>query len=238
LIKETNIFSFLAQVLSLEKKESVMREIGIDEAGKGPVIGSMFVAGVLNFKGLEEMGVKDSKKLRPAKREYLAGKIEAATKVHVFELSAAEIDTLRDKCTMNEILVELFSRVIRVFLPDKAFVDAADVNAERFGANLRCKSENEYGKAVEIISRHKADTHYPIVSAASIIAKVHRDRSIRRIEEEIGEKIGSGYPADPLTIRFLEKKLKESGSDVPFYVRRSWKTVKKLRNFTSMGSEL
>lgn len=203
-----------------------MKVIGIDEAGKGPVIGSMFVAGVLNFEGLKEMGVKDSKRLSPSRREYLAKLIEEATEVHVVEMSASEIDEGRKRNTLNEIMVELFSAVIMHFQPDMAFVDAADVNPERFAANLRLNYEKEGKGVIEIISDWKADERYPVVSAASIVAKVHRDRSIRELEAEIGAEIGSGYPADPKTIQFLKGLLKEKElEDIPSYVRRSWKTV-------------
>ena len=203
-----------------------MREIGIDEAGKGPVIGSMFVAGVLNFDGLEELGVKDSKRLSPAKREYLAECIEEATEVYVVEMTASEIDEGRKGHTMNEIMVEQFSEVIKYFLPDRAIVDAADVKPERFAANLRANYEKEGDAEIEIISESKADDRYPLVSAASIVAKVHRDRSIRTLAVKIGAEIGSGYPADPKTIKFLKELLKEKDLEgIPIYVRKSWKTV-------------
>ena len=203
-----------------------MREIGIDEAGKGPVLGSMFVAGVLNFEGLDELGVKDSKRLTPTKREYLAERIEDATEVHVVEMTASEIDESRKRRTMNEIMVERFSDVITYFQPDRAIVDAADVKPERFAANLRANYEKAGGGTIEIVSEFKADARYPLVSAASIVAKVHRDRSIRALGVALGAEIGSGYPSDPKTVQFLKKLLKERDfEDIPPYVRKSWKTV-------------
>ena len=209
-----------------------LREIGIDEAGKGPVIGSMFVAGVLNFEGLETLGVKDSKQLSPSKREYLAERIGASTEVYVLEFTANEIDEGRKRRTLNVIMVELFSAVLIHFQPDRAFVDAADVNPDRFAANLKSGYEKGMSggrkREIELISEFKADVRYPVVSAASIIAKVHRDRSIRQLEAEIGMEIGSGYPADPKTIRFLNELVKEK-AELPAYVRHSWKTVKRLR---------
>ncbi len=208
-----------------------MREIGIDEAGRGPVIGSMFVAGVLNFDGLEALGVKDSKQLSPAKREYLAERIEEATEVCVMEMTAREIDEGRKRQTLNEISVDFFSEMIKHFKPDRAIVDAADVKPERFCTNLRLNYEGEEDEEIEIISECKADENYPLVSAASIVAKVHRDRSIRALEEKIGAEIGSGYPSDPKTIRFLKELLKgKELDDIPFYVRKSWKTVQYLYN--------
>jgi ribonuclease HII len=207
-------------------KQKKIWEVGIDEAGKGPVIGSMFVAGVLNFEGLEKLGVKDSKRLSPAKREHLAKRIEDATEVYVVEMTASEIDERRKRCTMNEIMVERFSDVIKHFHPDRAIVDAADVKPERFATNLRANYEKAGGGEIEIISEFKADDRYPLVSAASIVAKVHRDRSIRALEANIGAEIGSGYPADPKTIQFLKEVLKgREFDDIPSYVRKSWKTV-------------
>jgi len=203
-----------------------LREIGIDEAGRGPVIGSIFVAGVANFEGLAEIGVKDSKRLSPAKREYLASLIEEAADFYVVEMSAREIDERRKRQTLNEITVELFSKVLKHFRPDRAFVDAADVKPERFATNLRSNYRGEGAGEIDIIAEWKADERYPLVSAASIIAKVHRDRSIRELEAELGAEIGSGYPADPKTIQFLKELLKEGEmEDLPRYVRQSWRTI-------------
>lgn len=205
-----------------------MREIGVDEAGKGPVIGSLFVAGVLNFDGLEKIGVKDSKKLSPARREYLAALIEDATEVHVVEMTASEIDGDRKRQSLNVTMVDLFSAVVERFQPDRAIVDAADVNQERFASNIRSNYERDVKKEIDIISEWKADVHFPIVSAASIVAKVHRDRSIKQLALEIDAEIGSGYPSDVKTIQFLKGLVKEKGDNIPPYVRRSWKTVEKL----------
>lgn len=200
----------------------------MDEAGKGPVIGSLFVAGVLNFDGLEQIGVKDSKKLSPARREYLAALIEDATEVHVVEMTASEIDGDRKRQSLNVTMVDLFSAVVERFQPDRAIVDAADVNQERFASNIRSNYERNVKKEIDIISEWKADVHFPIVSAASIVAKVHRDRSIKQLAHEIDAEIGSGYPSDVKTIQFLKGLVKETGDNIPPYVRRSWKTVEKL----------
>ncbi len=227
------------------------REIGIDEAGRGPVIGSLFVAGVLNFEGLEALGVRDSKKLSPRRREELAELIEANTEVQVLELTADEIDERRKSQSMNEITVDLFSSIIELLHPDRVYVDAADVNPERFASNLRRRCgcgygysldageeghghgqgqglRKEKGHDIEIISEFKADVNYPVVSAASIVAKVHRDRSIRALAAEIGADIGSGYPSDSRTVQFLKRLLREHKDELPAYVRQSWKTIQRL----------
>jgi len=203
---------------------SSMKIAGIDEAGKGPVVGPMVVAGVMvsekHIASLERLGLRDSKALSPRRREFLAEEIRKVAKYHILEVSAGQIDALREKMTMNEIMVISYAKVLKDLKPDRAFLDAADVNPMRFAQNVREK----YGAPVDIISEHNADVKYPIVSAASILAKVRRDEAVRALEKQIGQEIGSGYPSDSRTVHFLEKWIKEHDS-LPTFVRHSWKTA-------------
>jgi ribonuclease HII len=201
---------------------------GIDEAGKGPVLGPMCVAGVLMDDeanvALLKLGVKDSKQLSPKKREVLAGEIKKiANKYFVLEVSALQIDELRKIMTMNEIMVVCFAKVLDELRPDHAYVDAADVIAQRFGDNIRKK----YTREITITSEHEADVRYPIVSAASILAKVQRDMLVKELGEKIGADIGSGYPSDAKTIHFLENWVKEHGL-LPDFTRSSWETSRRI----------
>ncbi len=201
---------------------------GIDEAGKGPVLGPMCVAGVLldekKLDALAQIGVKDSKQLTAKRREVLAVEIKnLVDKYFILEVSPFQIDELRKIMTMNEIMVVSYAKVLEELKPDHAFVDAADVIANRFGENIRKK----YTRDLEITSEHNADVKYPIVSAASILAKVRRDALVKELEKKAGVEIGSGYPADPKTITFLEDWIKEYGS-LPDFARSSWETSKKL----------
>ncbi|MDK2893098.1 ribonuclease HII [Methanohalophilus sp.] len=212
-----------------------MRIAGIDEAGKGPVIGPMCIGGVLTeedkLHSINNLGVADSKKLSPSRREDLALKIEKyALKIFVLEISPSQIDELRRIMTMNEIMVVGFSKVLENLQPDTAYVDAADVKAERFGKKLTENYTQNVSKPITIVSEHKADDKYPIVSAASIIAKVTRDRRVAELRKKIGIDFGSGYPSDKKTKDFLENWVQEYGS-LPDFVRHSWKTAKKcLKN--------
>ncbi len=204
-----------------------MKIAGVDEAGKGPVIGPMCVAGVLIEEGklhlIEELGVKDSKKLTSKKREFFSGRIkETVDDWSVLDVSAHQIDELRTIMTMNEVMVICHARVLENLRPEHAFLDAADVNEERFGRNVQKKCK----EPVRVTARHKADVRYPIVAAASIIAKVHRDCAIAALREEFGD-FGSGYPSDPKTIRFLQEWFSEHRS-FPDFVRHSWKTVRNV----------
>ncbi len=197
---------------------------GVDEAGRGPVIGPLVVAGVCADEDfLRSIGIRDSKKLSPKRREYLANIIkERADKVEILILEPEDIDAMRENMTLNEIEVVLFAKVIEKLGCDKVYVDAADVDEERFAQEIKSRLSRD----VEIVSKHKADDIYPIVSAASIIAKVERDSLIAEIAEEIGD-FGSGYPADPRTVEFLEKYYSEHG-ELPPHTRHSWKSAKRL----------
>jgi len=217
-----------------------MKIVGIDEAGKGPVIGPMCIAGVMSdesgLNALKNLGVKDSKQIAPKKRGQLARQIKKyADGFFIFEISPAQIDELRTIMTMNEIMVLAFSRVLENLRPDKVYVDAADVNAERFGKNLLdaySKKDAGAAKHLTVISRHKADAIYPVVAAASILAKVRRDELIEEMKKEIGIDFGSGYPSDPKTKQFLKDWVREHGS-LPDIVRHSWKTAE---NALKIGS--
>ncbi|HEY9247316.1 MAG TPA: ribonuclease HII, partial [Candidatus Methanoperedens sp.] len=195
---------------------------------KGPVLGPMCVAGLVlgeeKLDILEKMGVRDSKLLTARRREILeAGIKKIADRYYILEVSPFQIDELRKIMTMNEIMVACFTKVLEELRPEHAFVDAADVISSRFGENIKKK----YTGKIDITSEHDADKKYPIVSAASILAKVQRDALIKQIERKIGSEIGSGYPSDPKTIAFLEGWIKERGS-LPGFARSSWETARRL----------
>ncbi|MDO5844150.1 MAG: ribonuclease HII [Methanocorpusculum sp.] len=196
-----------------------MKFCGVDEAGKGSVLGPMTAGGVLvnDLSELDNLGIKDSKQLTPKKRESIFDELTGSFKTYAVIRSPLEIDT-RD-CTMNRFTAACHAEVLKNLLPDTAYIDACDVNAERFAENVSALS----GLNIKIISEHKADDKYKIVGAASIIAKVTRDRKIEELKSDFGE-IGSGYPSDPLTISFLTDYIKEHG-EIPCCARKSWQTV-------------
>ncbi|MFW9957174.1 MAG: ribonuclease HII [Candidatus Odinarchaeota archaeon] len=205
---------------------------GVDEAGRGPLIGPMIICGVLvtpsTLEELEHIGIRDSKLLTPQRREKLGTKIESiADRIVTRSIAASEIDKLRKRMTMNEIEVMEFVEVVTSLNPQKVYLDAADVKASRFGERIG-ELSGLTSKGANIISEHKADSKYPIVSAASIIAKVQRDQEINRLHRRFGD-FGSGYPSDPKTIEFV-KRLIESKQKLPSIIRHSWDTVRKIRN--------
>jgi len=209
-----------------------MQIAGVDDAGRGPIIGPLVIAGVLldekDLPRLMDLGVKDSKRLSPRRREELAAEIrELALKYHVAMLSPTEIDrvveTGKKLHKLNRLEAQTMAKVITILKPDVAYVDASDVLADRFKQHI---AENLTFK-VKIISEHKADAKYPIVSAASIIAKVERDGALSALQEKYGN-MGCGYATDPNTIKFLENWIRKLGS-YPDFVRKSWKPAKRLK---------
>ncbi len=206
---------------------------GIDEAGKGPVLGPMVAAGVCvdDTDKLEGLGIRDSKKLSPKKRETIFEEIVSSYKTAVVVRSPADIDARVG--TMNEFTVSCHAEVLRTLRPDTVYLDACDVNAVRFGENVLAVS----GIEAIVVSEHKADARYAVVGAASIVAKVTRDRIIDELKEEFGD-IGSGYPSDAKTIAFLKRYVREYGKP-PACARRSWQTVSDIlegEKQTSLGA--
>lgn len=201
-------------------------QCGVDEAGRGPVLGPMVVAGVMleDIDELVALEVKDSKRHTPNARERLAERIKAICQYELLRISADEIDAKRKTCTMNEIEVMAFSTILDKLRPTIAFADCPDVDTHRFRTDVL----NNLDFELVLVAEHKADDKYPIVSAASVLAKVTRDEAIEAIQRELGTEIGSGYPSDVRTRAFLKRWVEEH-NELPPYTRRSWKTVKAFR---------
>jgi len=194
---------------------------GVDEAGKGSVLGPMVIAavGISSEDILEGIRVKDSKLLCAKERERLYKIIKKKCQVATVRLDAQQIDIMRRDMTLNEAVARSHAQVIIKLSPDYAYLDACDVNTFRYAEMVK----NHLVLPCEIISEHHADEKFPVVSAASIIAKVTRDRAIATLAKKYGT-IGSGYPSDPVTIHFLNSYIDEHHVPPPI-ARKSWKTV-------------
>jgi ribonuclease HII len=195
---------------------------GVDEAGKGAVLGPMVVAavGCEDLAEIASLGVRDSKLLTPVKREELSAVIRARFPVAVLVIPPEQIDHRGG--TMNRLLVHAHAQVINELHPDTAYVDACDVIAARYG----CMVGNRLEFPCRVIAEHHADENRPLVSAASIVAKVTRDAAIAELSAIHGE-IGSGYPSDPATVRYLEGFIGASGTP-PSFARKTWNTIHNL----------
>ncbi len=199
--------------------------MGVDEAGRGPVIGPLVVCGAhidqRSLSAIESMGLKDSKKLTAKKREAFATQLKETLYYKLIVLTPEAIDArVGSEENLNALEVNCFADAIKAVKPFTAYVDACDVNAERFGYNIRQHLDFE----LEIVSCHEADDKYPIVMAASILAKVHRDALVEEISGQVGEDVGSGYPNDPVTIEFLRSYYKKH-KKMPDCARKTWKTT-------------
>jgi len=209
---------------------------GVDDAGRGPVIGPLVIAGVLVEESrlglLKSLGVKDSKKLTPDARTRLAEEIPRIVDRHyIVELDAPSLDKVVNRAPkfqrLNLLEAKKMAEVVEALRPDVVYVDSSDTDTERFRNNIL----DELTYRPKVISEHHADDTYPVVSAASILAKVRRDTRIDEIRKQYGD-FGSGYAHDPQTIRFLGEYYR-ANKEFPPIVRRSWKTLRNIvRNLT------
>ncbi len=195
---------------------------GIDEAGRGPVIGPLVIAGVKikssDEKKLRSLGVKDSKILSPKQRDALFVQVtEHALSYKIIIIPPEEIDKAVSKNALNWLEADKSIEIITELKPDKVIVDCPSTNIPQYQGYIQKKVK------AKVIAEHKADANYPCVSAASILAKVTRDREIEKIKEEIGIDFGSGYPSDPKTQEFM----KAYHDKYPF-IRKSWSSYKDI----------
>lgn len=197
----------------------------MDEAGRGPVLGPLVVCGVAveSDAPLRRLNVRDSKKLSPERREALAPEIQKVCRFTLIVVPAEDIDKRRTEMTLNDLEAKLFADIIEELHPGVAYVDSADVDEHEFKKAILRDLPFE----VDVVSKHGADDLFPVVSAASILAKVKRDETIRQIEAELGQKVGSGYSHDAETIAFLERWVQEKGT-LPPHTRASWDTAKRI----------
>ena len=208
---------------------------GIDEAGRGPVIGPLVIGCVvLNDEGREELrrlNVRDSKKVAKPRREALELKIkDLAIEYRIARIQPNEIDWMRKKESLNLIEARKIAELIMSLenSPQRIIVDAVDIVADNYKTRIiSCiNSMNDEFRIPELISEHKADDNHLEVSAASILAKVERDREIELLKEELGD-FGSGYPSDAITQEFIKECVRNG--NLPDCVRRSWNSLDKSK---------
>jgi len=199
--------------------------VGTDDAGRGPCIGPMVIAGVSvdekELNKLSDLGVKDSKLLTPKQREFLYDKIiEVVKNYKAIVVPASEVDNAVESETtnLNWLESEKFAMVINYLKPDRAIVDCPSPNIPAYTEHLRTFLKVK----THLQCSHKADLKFVVVGAASIIAKVTRDREVAKLREKYGD-FGSGYPSDPKTKEYLAKNWKKH----PEIFRKSWACYKK-----------
>tara|TARA_Y100000310_G_scaffold342412_1_gene445568 strand:- start:250 stop:903 length:654 start_codon:yes stop_codon:yes gene_type:complete len=205
----------------------MVKVLGIDEAGRGPIIGDLVIAGAMMEEDDEgkliNIGVKDSKLVSRRNRALIYKKIVGILKGYeIMVVSPEEIDEVlfSQDLNLNKLEAIKSAMIINKLEPDKAILDCPSPNVESYKEYVRTLLKN---KDVELIVEHKADLNYPIAGAASILAKVTRDLGVEELEKKHGV-IGSGYPADERTQDFIKKNFEKC----PEIFRRSWSTFKNL----------
>lgn len=205
---------------------------GVDEAGRGSIIGPLVVAGIsvreTKIALLSEMGVRDSKALTAKARARLFGEImKVADSVCIRKVNPVEVDDSVSLRGLNRLEAKVMASVINNIGADEVYVDCCDVNPERYrdyiGQHLSCSPK--------VHSMHHADATNVVVSAASIVAKITRDHEVEEIRKKY-RAIGSGYPSDDRTMRFIRRWVKKNGS-APEFARKSWKPLRLLLEQTT-----
>jgi ribonuclease HII len=201
-----------------------MKILGIDEAGRGPVIGPLIIAGVMIKERDQHLlgEVKDSKLLTHNKRIQLGKQIRTNSKYKIIEVSPQEIDKALEskKLNLNWLEAHKQAEIINELNPDKAIIDCPSPNCNKYEKYLRDLLKN---KEIKLIVENKADINYPSCSAASILAKVRREERVYELKQQFGDT-GSGYPSDPKTKKFIKQNWRKH----PEIFRHSWQTFKNI----------
>lgn len=195
--------------------------LGADEAGKGPVLGPMVAGAVRADPAVLPADVDDSKRLSASRREMLAAELRADDRIAI-ATAAVAVDEIDDPETdMNGLTVTAQVRALAAVAQsgDDAVVDAGDTSEARFGRRVADGLDD-----VTVHATHRADEHDPVVAAASVLAKVERDRRIEAVDARHDQPVGSGYPSDQTTRAFLADYVDREG-ELPSAARASWQTA-------------
>ena len=201
---------------------------GVDEAGRGSIIGPLVVAGIAirdyKIPELSRIGVKDSKKLTKQIRENMFFSIvDLADSLCIYKIEPREIDDNVFQNKLNNLEARAMATVINNLNVDEVYVDCCDVDQERYKRHVKCSL---LSCGINLYSMHRADQLNLVVSAASIIAKIVRDNEIQAIRK-IHRSIGSGYPSDKNTMCFIHQWVKKY-KNAPSFARKSWRPLRTI----------
>ena len=207
---------------------------GIDEAGRGPILGPLVICGVSvdqkDHEKFRKIGAKDSKLLTSKQRENLVfGIHEIAKEYKLITVNPEEIDAAvtNPGSNLNWLEADKAIQIIDALKPDEVYLDCPSPNIPAFTEYVHTRLKHK----TKLHCAHHADRDYPVVSAASILAKVNRDAQIEEIKKKIGVDFGSGYGHDPKTIPFIEKYW----AKYPLLFRHSWKNYQAQVNKMKQG---
>lgn len=204
------------------------RVVGVDEAGRGSFLGPLVVGGFAvapdRMDAVRAAGARDSKELSPAAREQVYARLREVGEMRSVTIRPCDIDRAVAHQQLNELEASAFGFLVRGLRADEARVDACDTNERRFGRRVA----HHAGVPVRVVARHHADRDDPLVGAASIVAKVRRDRALARLAAQLGMEVGSGYPSDVQTVDFVREWL-ACHAEHPTWLRGSWATMRRVK---------
>lgn len=178
-----------------------------------------------DIQKLQWLGVKDSKLLSSEVREELFDRIHEVVhdfRIEIIEPDAIDLSLKEENTNLNWLEADTSARMISELNPHKAIVDCPSVNIAAYKDYFQKRLDPVVKEKMELLMEHKADVNHIVVAAASVIAKVIRDRGVDRIKSEIGIDFGSGYMSDPKTQEFLNKY----HDKYPELFRRRWQSYK------------
>jgi len=203
--------------------------VGVDEAGRGPVLGPLVMVAIAmkesELKKLEWLGVKDSKQLSSSVREELFERIHEVVydfRIEVIEPDAIDLSLREPGTNLNWLEAETCARMVSELDPDTIIIDCPSPNIKAYTDFISSRLSAGVREKAKLVVEHKADVNYVVASAASVVAKVIRDRAVDHIKNEIGIDCGSGYTSDPKTQEFLAK-YHETHAHL---FRRGWQSYK------------
>ena len=201
---------------------------GVDEAGRGSILGPLVVAGMSikksKLRTLRQIGVKDSKLLTPKAREKLFMQVcTLAESICVCKIDCAVVDDNVFLKRLNKLEADIMAFIINNIHVDEVYIDSCDINPCRYGQYIMT---NLIPTPPQLYCMHHADRLNTAVAAASIIAKVTRDREINKIRKTYSD-IGSGYPCDRHTMQFIKGWVVKYKC-APEFARRSWSPLRHL----------
>jgi len=223
--------------------------IGIDEAGRGPVLGPMVYGLAYSLKDFlsklqKTYGFADSKQLTDDKRQQLFQMIEdadqhelnkhigwATTTMTAKDISLGMLRSVHGIGAYNlneqahDATINLIKQVIN------QGINVTEIYVDTVGPPVSYQAKlKKLFPTIDITVSKKADSVYPIVSTASVVAKVTRDLNIRHYNTHLpilqGQKLGSGYPSDPNTSYWLNHNVDPVFGWCFGFIRFSWQTAK------------
>jgi ribonuclease H2 subunit A len=249
MIEGEGLFCGTPRVHVPEACKGVEVVIGVDEAGRGPVLGSLvycaaFWPASMNDE-ISALGFDDSKQLKEGEREKLFNRIKAHDSIGwvIAELTAEVISKQMLKATPQSLNALSYEAVVWMLekirdypnnppIIDKLFIDTVgDPDTYKWALQRGLgPSSNDWDFTIE----KKADANYRVTSAASIIAKQTRDMQIATWKwrepncaaANLTKEFGSGYPSDPQCVSWMKGDAFHPVFGYPSLVRFSWGTAK------------